>query len=152
LLIFKDINPDSFEWAYNAVYALTSTIYSSYVYLLNRLYQVSKFMRTEVLDHLIVSSHSYFSFKDAGLMDQFFLSRKYLPSFELEKRFQQKEEIARKEVEKHRATIEKQGIQIGEERGMAKGSKERAIAKSMLKEGIRYQSYYEGYRPPQGHH
>jgi predicted transposase/invertase (TIGR01784 family) len=95
-------------------------------------------MRTAVLDHLIVSEHSYFSFKDSGLMDQFFLSRKYLPSFELEKRFQQKAEMARKEVEKHRATIEKQGIQIGEEKGMEKGSKEekRSIAKSMLKKGL----------------
>ncbi len=108
----------------------------------DRLYQVGKWMHIEVLDHLIVSEHSHFSFKDAGLMEQFFLSRKYLPSFELERRFQQKAEMIRREEEKQKAAIEKQvkqeGIKIGEEKGIEKGSKERerSIAKNMLKKGL----------------
>jgi hypothetical protein len=35
MLTFKDINADSFEGAYNAVYELISTLYESYTYLFN---------------------------------------------------------------------------------------------------------------------
>jgi predicted transposase/invertase (TIGR01784 family) len=74
-------------------------------------------------------------------MDQFFLSRKYLPSFELERRFKQKAEMLQKEAEKQKAAIEKEvkqeGLKQGREEGVKEGSKEekRSIAKSMLRDG-----------------
>lgn len=107
--------------------------------LTNRLYQVGKLMHTEVLDHLIISPYSYFSFQDNGIMNQFYLSSKYyLPSFELEKRYQKHVDAIEKQVEKQKNEVAKQmkqeGIQIGEEKGIKKGSRELeiAIARGML--------------------
>jgi len=111
--------------------------------LTDRLYQVGKWMRTEVVDHLIISPHSYYSFKDAGLMDGYFLSSKHLPSFELERRYEKYAESIQKEAEKQKKVLAKEmkqeGIQIGEEKGIKKGSREReiAIAKGMLQRGYK---------------
>lgn len=107
----------------------------------DRLYQVGKWMRTEVIDHLIISPYSYYSFKDSGIMDRYFLSSKYLPSFELERRYEKYAEDIQKEAEKQKKMLAKdmkqEGIKIGEEKGIKKGSRERelAIARGMLKEG-----------------
>jgi len=108
----------------------------------NRLYQVGKWMRTEVLDHLIISPYSYYSFKDNGIMDRYFLSSKYLPSFELERRYEKYAELTQKEAEKQKRMLAKEmkqeGRIKGKEEGIKVGSRERelAIAKGMLKEGL----------------
>ncbi|WP_136465105.1 JAB domain-containing protein [Flagellimonas onchidii] len=53
----------------------------------DRLIQVGIIVNTPVLDHLIISSTSYLSFKDIGLMEKLEESTQYVPSYILEKRF-----------------------------------------------------------------
>lgn len=59
----------------------------------DRLIQVGIIVETEVLDHLIISTKSYMSFADIGLLEQLQQSEKYVPAFELIK--QAKKEVAK---------------------------------------------------------
>lgn len=68
----------------------------------DRLIQVGIIVNTHVLDHLIISTKSYLSFKDTGLMDELLESTQYVPSYVLEKRF--KKEAA--EIAKRKREIE----------------------------------------------
>ena len=52
----------------------------------DRLIQVGIIVDTEVIDHLIISTKSYLSFKDAGLWDKLKKSTKYVPQYVLEQR------------------------------------------------------------------
>ena len=49
----------------------------------DRLIQVGIIVETEVIDHLIISTKSYLSFSDIGLLEQLKQSKKYIPTFEL---------------------------------------------------------------------
>ncbi|WP_127022006.1 JAB domain-containing protein [Flagellimonas beolgyonensis] len=63
----------------------------------DRLIQVGIIVNTHVLDHLIISTKSYLSFKDTGLMDELLESTQYVPSYVLEKRFKKEaSEIAKR--------------------------------------------------------
>ena len=86
----------------------------------DRLIQVGKIMNTPVLDHLIITEKTYFSFEDSGLLDELKLSTKYVPAYELKRRYQ--EQI--REIEQN------------------KGKKERTkeIARTMKKEGYEIES------------
>lgn len=68
----------------------------------DRLIQVGIIVSTEVLDHLIISTNSYLSFKDVGLMDELLESTQYVPSYVLEKKF--KKEAT--EIANRKKTIE----------------------------------------------
>ncbi|NDV15648.1 DNA repair protein [Muricauda sp. TY007] len=68
----------------------------------DRLIQVGIIVNTHVLDHLIISTKSYLSFKDIGLMDELLESTQYVPSYILEKRF--KKEAA--DIAKRKREIE----------------------------------------------
>ncbi|WP_299107646.1 JAB domain-containing protein [uncultured Tenacibaculum sp.] len=50
----------------------------------DRLIQVGIIVDTEVIDHLIISTKSYLSFKDIGLLDELKKSTKYVPKYVLE--------------------------------------------------------------------
>ncbi|WP_299549956.1 JAB domain-containing protein [Seonamhaeicola sp.] len=52
----------------------------------DRLIQVGIIVDTEVLDHLIISTKSYLSFADTGLLDELKKSTKYVPKYVLEQR------------------------------------------------------------------
>ena len=52
----------------------------------DRLIQVGIIVDTEVMDHLIISSKSYLSFKDIGLLEELQKSTKYVPRYVLEQR------------------------------------------------------------------
>ncbi len=82
----------------------------------DRLIQVGRILRTPVLDHLIITEKTYFSFKDVGLLQELEKSTKYMTAYELKRRYQ-KEAL---------------------ERGNVEGKKEKAIemAKAMKEEGI----------------
>ncbi|GAA3653680.1 JAB domain-containing protein [Flavivirga jejuensis] len=63
----------------------------------DRLIQVGIIVKTEVIDHLIISDESYFSFSNVGLFDELKKSTKYVPKFVLEQRIKKEAtEIAKK--------------------------------------------------------
>lgn len=57
----------------------------------DRLIQTGLIVNTPVLDHLIISEKTYFSFKVDGLMDELLLSLKYVPPYKI-KEMGEKEE------------------------------------------------------------
>lgn len=83
--------------------------------LTDRLIQVGKIMHVPVLDHLIITENSFYSFVDSGLLAELEKSLKYVPAFEIKRRF------------------EKQAREIGEEKGKKDRSKE--MARAMKRKG-----------------
>ena len=82
----------------------------------DRLIQAGRILRTPVLDHLIITEKTYFSFKDVGLIKELEKSTKYMTAYELKRRYQ-KEALAK---------------------GEATGEKKKAVemAKAMKEDGI----------------
>ncbi len=65
--------------------------------LSDKLIQVGIIVNTEVLDHLIISTKSYLSFADTGLLDELQKSTKYVPKYVLEQRIKKEAtEIAKR--------------------------------------------------------
>ncbi|MEO9513246.1 MAG: JAB domain-containing protein [Flavobacteriaceae bacterium] len=63
----------------------------------DKLIQVGRIVNTEVIDHLIISTKSFLSFLDIGLLDVLKKSTKYVPQYVLEKRLKKEAaEIANK--------------------------------------------------------
>ncbi len=54
----------------------------------DRLYQVGKIVGCPVLDHFIITTTSYLSFADRGLMETIAESTKYVPAFALKKKWE----------------------------------------------------------------
>ena len=81
----------------------------------DRLIQVGRIMHLPVLDHLIITEKTYYSFADSGLLDELKQSTKYVPAYELKKRY------------------EEEAKAVGEEKGEKKKAKE--IARQMKQEG-----------------
>jgi len=81
----------------------------------DRLIQVGLIMNVPVLDHLIITEKTYYSFNDTGLLNRLEQSTKYVPEYELKRRYQ--EQI--KEIEQKRGRKEEK----------------REIARIMKKEG-----------------
>ncbi len=93
----------------------------------NRLLQNSLFLEVPIIDHIILSEITYYSFTDSGLLEKLSRSKKYVTAYK-------QEEDRLKELGK------KEGIEIGEqrgeERGVKKGLKEKAVemARAMKKD------------------
>lgn len=83
----------------------------------DRLIQVGKIMNVPVLEHLIITEKTFFSFVDSGLLKELQWSTKYVPAYELKRRYEK----------------------AAEEKGAEKGKKERSkeIALQMKKEGYK---------------
>lgn len=64
----------------------------------DRLIQVGRIMKVPVLDHLIITENTFFSFEDSGLLGELQLSTKYVPTYELQRRYE--EELKAKTSEK----------------------------------------------------
>jgi len=63
----------------------------------DRLIQVGIIVDTEVIDHLIISTKSYLSFADIGLLEELAKSTKYVPAYVLEQRIKKEAtEIAKR--------------------------------------------------------
>lgn len=61
----------------------------------DRLIQVGIIVNTEVIDHLIITEKSYYSFVNTGLLEELAKSTKYVPQYVLQKRIKQEaKEIA----------------------------------------------------------
>ncbi|MHB9147791.1 MAG: JAB domain-containing protein [Candidatus Amoebophilus sp.] len=113
------------------------------------LIQACRLMKTPVLDHVIITENSYYSFQTSGLLERLEASNKYVLPFELEKQFHEEMEEEIKKVKeenkkKVKESLEK-GLKQGEEIGIEKGLKEgveqgrkqevEQIARQMLKDG-----------------
>lgn len=102
------------------------------------LIQACKLMRTPVLDHVIITEHSYYSFKDSGLLRQLEESNKYVLPYDLEKKYYEEmmSEI-RKIEEEHKKQID-ESTKKGEQTGLEKGKKEEryTTALKMLQLGM----------------
>ena len=83
--------------------------------LTDKLIQVGRIMNVPVLDHLIIAEKSYMSFKDIGLLEELERSTKYVPAYEMRRRYEQ----------------------AAEEKGTEKGKEEKAkeMARVMKKNG-----------------
>jgi DNA repair protein RadC len=100
------------------------------------LIQACRLMNTPVLDHVIITENSYYSFKSSGLLDRLEASNKYVLPFELEKQFHDELEEEIKRVEKESKKKIQESLKIGEEVGLKKGKEKiEKIAKQMLKDG-----------------
>ena len=82
----------------------------------DRLIQAGRILQTPVLDHLIITEKTFFSFKDVGLMEELEQSTKYVTAHELKQRYEQ----------------------AGQEKGEVKGEKKKAkeIARSLKEKGV----------------
>jgi DNA repair protein RadC len=91
----------------------------------DRMYQVGLFLDVPVIDHLIISEDSYYSFVDTGLLLKLSKSKKYVLKF-------------KKEEERIEKRGEKKGVKKGVEIGKQIGETKKAIemAKVLKKNGI----------------
>ncbi len=64
----------------------------------DRLIQCGRIVHVHVLDHLIITEKSYFSFADTGLLAELELSKKYVPPYKLREEMKKQviEEVERK--------------------------------------------------------
>ena len=95
--------------------------------------QACRLMKTPVLDHVIITAHSYLSFKETGLLERLEASNKYVLPYELEREYHEEMQAAIQEVEKESKRKIKESLKQGEEKGMSIKSQE--IAKQMLEDG-----------------
>jgi DNA repair protein RadC len=66
----------------------------------DRLIQVGLIMNVPILDHIIITENSYYSFEESGLLAKLAKSTKYVPAFILKERYEKlaKEERAKAEL------------------------------------------------------
>lgn len=81
----------------------------------NRLIQVGKIVNTKVLDHLIITTESYLSFVDTGLMKKLARSKKYVADYLIEEKLKKQAEalIRKEEAKKNSLKIAKKMKQDG---------------------------------------
>ena len=77
--------------------------------------QVGRIMKVPVLDHLIITETSYYSFMATGLLKELEASTKYVPAYELKRRYKK--------------DAQEKGEEVGEKR------KAKEMAKTMKKKG-----------------
>jgi DNA repair protein RadC len=102
--------------------------------LTDRLIQVGHILNIDVVEHLIITPKSYYSFVDTGLLEQLSQSNKWVPKFELIERIRKEEHKIREElimnVEKQAKIKEEKALEIGKTEGIKEGKIE--MAKAML--------------------
>ena len=86
----------------------------------DRLIQVGKIMHVPILDHLIITEQTFYSFADSGLLDELSQSTKYVPAYEMKRRYEQKaREKGKEEGQKDKAkemakTMKEKGYSVEE--------------------------------------
>lgn len=76
----------------------------------DQMIQVGKLLQTPVIDHLIISEETYFSFEDTGLLEELSKSTKYVPHFLL----QQQLKVSQDKLVKAAQALHKKGASIDE--------------------------------------
>ncbi|WP_333820751.1 JAB domain-containing protein [Ohtaekwangia sp.] len=94
--------------------------------LTDRLIQVGRILNIPIIDHLIISTNSYMSFADTGLLEQLERSIRWVPAFELVDR-----------IKKEEKKIREQMIFEEKEKAMKK------VAKNALKKGLSVEDIVE---------
>lgn len=92
-------------------------------------------MNTPVLDHVIITENSYYSFKSSGLLDRLEASNKYVLPYELERQYYEEMEEEIKRVEQESKKKIKESLKKGEEKGLK--IKEKEIVKNMINKGVK---------------
>jgi DNA repair protein RadC len=100
----------------------------------DRLIQVGRIMNTPVLDHVIITEHSYYSFKSSGLLAALENSNKYVLPYELERQYHEEMQVEIKRIKKENAKRVKESLKKGLKDGEEIGLRKTAI--SMLQEGL----------------
>jgi DNA repair protein RadC len=93
----------------------------------DRMIQVGKIVNIRVIDHLVISTKSYYSYQESGLLARLELSKKWVP------RYQEEERIRKEALKIGEQKGIKKGKQIGLEKGLERGIKKGK--KEGLKEG-----------------
>lgn len=86
----------------------------------DRLIQVGKILAIEVFDHLIISTKSYISLSDSGVLLRLQESTKWMPPYEIAKKIKAEAAKIRKESV---ITAEKKGLNKGRKEGLKVGEK-----------------------------
>jgi DNA repair protein RadC len=93
--------------------------------LTDRLIQVGRILNIQVIDHLIISTESYLSFADEGIMKELQQSLKWVPEFEIVDRIRKEEKKIREEAVREAKKVAKnEGLKEGLEKGKVEGKKE----------------------------
>ena len=111
----------------------------------DKMIQACRLVNTPVLDHVIITENSYFSFAKSGLLERLEASNKYVLPYELEKQYHEEMQAAIKEVEKESKRKIKESLQKGLKKGRQEGKAEgievgmqqglEKTAKQMLQDG-----------------
>lgn len=97
-----------------------------------RMHAIGKFIQMPVLDHLIISTKGFYSFKEAGLMEKIETEKRYDLTFsEIDKLNAQL-----KKMEKEKAAAERQVKLAAKKREEALKERSKEIARSMLQDGL----------------
>lgn len=82
--------------------------------LTDRLIQVGRILNIPVIDHIIISINSYWSFVDAGLFEQLEQSLKWVPPYEIAERIKKQEKIIREQAvqEEKEKAIKKRNVEF----------------------------------------
>jgi DNA repair protein RadC len=96
--------------------------------LTDQMIQVGRIVQIPVVDHLIITTHDYYSFDRKGDLKRLQKSKKYVPGYI------QVEEIKKAAEKIGEERGEKRGIEKGEKIGVEKGKTE--MAKELKKKGI----------------
>jgi len=88
------------------------------------LIQVCRLIKVPVLDHVIITEHSYYSFKVSGLLERLEASNRHVLPYELEKQYYEEMQAAIKKVEQESGKKIRESLKKGEEKGLKKGLKE----------------------------
>ena len=101
--------------------------------LTDRLIQVGRIINIKVLDHLVISTTSFLSFADTGIMAELQQSLVWVPTYEVIRMIRQEEKKIREKAVK---VAEKKGIKQGMRQGKKEGRLEEkiAIARGMKKD------------------
>ncbi len=85
----------------------------------NHMYQVGKFLRLPLLDHLVINEKKYLSFEETGALARLAKSKKYVLKYK-----EEAERLLNKGREEGRKEGLQEGFEKGEEVGVKKGKKE----------------------------
>ena len=104
----------------------------------NRIIHAGDMMDIEVIDHVIVTENSYYSFCDNGLITKLRLDRKYALTFVREKQMAREIAEIKKDAEEHKQEFGREREKVGKAKGIEEGAKteKKEIAKQMLIKGM----------------
>ena len=104
----------------------------------NRLIQAGLIFGIKVVDHVITTEHSYYSFMDNDLIEKLRWDRKYALTFIREKQVEEEIEKIKYEAEQYRKKFGREKKMEGKDEGRIEGAKTREmeIARSMLAKGM----------------